>query len=461
MQVSWIILVLCYLSCFPWQTASFWTGSQHFALELSAAHANEMGALTVLFLSLPAKAVEPVQFQSLDDIGKFATTLRSLGDVLGKPRTGFGLKPAHPKSSNGLILMLTPKKKAIGDESFTSHLALECAKLVEDASTGGKDLWHKPLAPALAAYKMEQPLSFQDGALAWGGSDNNDASDEGVPAESPAPVPSPPQPSQPSQPSKPSYEPSYAPVTPRAPASSISVWQKIAELDSFDVDAWCRDMQQHGRSSSDQITELSKIVGQFQELLRFLASQVLSVSKESVTRSQESLLSPRLVSPFAATRQVLHGSHLASTGNLVTALSPRNPTDQRGESLSSSPLTRSCSANYPARIQAVEAAAEEGRREKDVGTPGFSSPGEEMGAVQPKCCATQEVQNTAGEAASETKLLGDQPIPPVGKPLWLAEAEEYVTLQKQKEAEQARSRGLRRGESEGGDQGFRIASDAQ
>lgn len=35
----------------------------------------------------------------------------------------------------------------------------------------------------------------------------------------------------------------------------------------------------------------------------------------------------------------------------------------------------------------------------------------------------QEVQNTAGEAASETKLLGDQPIPPVGKPLWLAEAQ--------------------------------------
>lgn len=61
-----------------------------------------------------------------------------------------------------------------------------------------------------------------------------------------------------------------------------------------------------------------------------------------------------------------------------------------------------------------------------------------MGAVQPKCCATQEVQNTAGDAATETKLLGDQPIPPGGKPLWLAEAEEYVALQKQKEAEQAR-----------------------
>jgi len=43
-----------------------------------------------------------------------------------------------------------------------------------------------------------------------------------------------------------------------------------------------------------------------------------------------------------------------------------------------------------------------------------------------------------GEAASETKLLGDQPIPPVGKPLWLAEAEEFVALQKQKEADQAR-----------------------
>ena len=34
----------------------------------------------------------------------------------------------------------------------------------------------------------------------------------------------------------------------------------------------------------------------------------------------------------------------------------------------------------------------------------------------------QDAPNTMGEAASETKLLGDQPIPPVGKPLWLAEA---------------------------------------
>ncbi|CAK9016269.1 unnamed protein product [Durusdinium trenchii] len=58
-----------------------------------------------------------------------------------------------------------------------------------------------------------------------------------------------------------------------------------------------------------------------------------------------------------------------------------------------------------------------------------------MGGVQPKCCAAQDVQNTTGEAASETKLVSDQPIPPVGKPLWLTEAEEYVTLQKQKEEE--------------------------
>ena len=34
----------------------------------------------------------------------------------------------------------------------------------------------------------------------------------------------------------------------------------------------------------------------------------------------------------------------------------------------------------------------------------------------------QEVQNTAGEPAPEAKLVSDQPIPPVGKPLWLAEA---------------------------------------
>ena len=88
----------------------------------------------------------------------------------------------------------------------------------------------------------------------------------------------------------------------------------------------------------------------------------------------------------------------------------------------------------------------------------FEVVGQDMGAVQPKCCAAQaksgvghfgwtqehlsmfahsrentisssealfmlqEVQNTSSEAASETKLVSDQPIPPVGKPLWLSEA---------------------------------------
>jgi len=283
-----------------------------------------------------------------------------VGDVVAKPRTGFGLKPAYPKSSNGLILVLTPKKSP-GDQSLTSHLALECAKLAEDAmAVSDKELRHKlPIAPALVAYKMQ---SFGQDVIAWGGSDTADVSDAAgmptVPAESTvaASVTGTSQPVQPSQPSQPSQS-SYAPMTPRV---SISVWQKIAELDSFDVDAWCRDMQQHGRSSSDQIIELSKIVSQFQDLLRFLASQVLSNHGNTGPReahgepreSQDSMVSPRLIaSPYPTTpsRQVLpaHGTHsLASTGNLV-ALSPRNPTDPRGESLSSSPLTRSCSANYP------------------------------------------------------------------------------------------------------------------
>lgn len=317
-------------------------GSQHFALELSAAHANEMGALTVLFLALPATAVEPLEVQSLDAVCKFAASLRSVGDVIGKPRTGFGLKPAYSKSSNGLILVLTPKKSPAGDQSLTSHLALECAKLAEDAmAVSDKELRHKlPIVPALVAYKM-QP--FGQDFIAWGGSDTADVSDAAgmptAPAESTvaASVTSTSQPVQQSQPS----QSSYAPITPRV---SISVWQKIAELDSFDVDAWCRDMQQHGRSSSDQIMELSKIVTQFQDLLRFLASQVLSSNHgntgpreahgESLRESQDSMVSPRLIaSPYATTpsRQVLpaHGTHsLASTGNLV-ALSPRNPTDRR------------------------------------------------------------------------------------------------------------------------------------
>jgi len=335
-------------------------GSPHFAFELSAAHANEMGALTVVFLPLPATAVEPLESQSLDSLWQYASTLRSVGEVFGKPRTGFGLQPAH-HSRNGLILMLMPKNIG-GEQSLASHLAAECAKLVEDAAMGSeKEVRKMSVIPALAAYKMQPPTS---NVVGWGVLDGADLSEAaGSGATEAAQIPS----TQQSQPPQPSQS-SYVPVTPRA---SISVWQKIAELDSFDVEAWCRDMQQHGRSSSDQITELSKIVTQFQDLLRFLASQVLpgnhghhpgasssfgshslrETNGEILRESRDSMVSPRLgASPYTTSaRQVLpaHGTHtLASTGNLV-ALSPRNPTERRGESLSSSPLTRSCSANYP------------------------------------------------------------------------------------------------------------------
>ena len=285
-----------------------------------------MGALTVLFLALPAAAVEPLEVQSLDALCQLAASLRSVGDVVGKPRSGFGLKPAHPKSSKGLILVLTPKSPS-GEQSLTSHLAVECAKLVEDAASN-KEFPQKLSSGALAAYKMQPG---QD-VIAWGGSEDATDVSEGnsmAPAESPASIPSTQvHASQPSQ-----AQASYAPVTPRA-----SVWQKMAELDSFDVEAWCRDMQQHGRSSSDQIIELSKIVVQFQDLLRFLASQVLSAGN-----FEESMVSPRpAASPHATPSRVLpsHGAHsLASTGNLV-ALSPRNPTDRRGSALRFLKLSR-------------------------------------------------------------------------------------------------------------------------
>ena len=300
-----------------------------------------MGALTVVFLTLPATAVEPLESQSLDSLWQYASTLRSVGEVLGKPRTGFGLQPAHPNSRNGLILMLMPKNIVGGEQSLASHFAAECAKLVEDAAMGSeKEVRKMSVVPALAAYKMQQPTRD----IGWGVLDGADVSEAaGSGTTEAAQIPS----TQQSQPPQPSQS-SYVPVTPRA---SISVWQKIAELDSFDVEAWCRDMQQHGRSSSDQITELSKIVTQFQDLLRFLASQVLpgnhghsgpsssfgshslQTNGEILRESRDSMVSPRLgASPYTtSSRQVLpaHGTHtLASTGNLV-ALSPRNPAERR------------------------------------------------------------------------------------------------------------------------------------
>ena len=223
---------------FSLQPASGWdAGSPHFAFELSAAHANEMGALTVVFLPLPATAVEPLESQSLDSLWQYASTLRSVGEVFGKPRTGFGLQPAH-HSRNGLILMLMPKNIG-GEQSLASHLAAECAKLVEDAAMGSeKEVRKMSVIPALAAYKMQPPTS---NVVGWGVLDGADLSEAaGSGATEAAQIPS----TQQSQPPQPSQS-SYVPVTPRA---SISVWQKIAELDSFDVEAWCRDMQQHGRS---------------------------------------------------------------------------------------------------------------------------------------------------------------------------------------------------------------------
>ena len=239
--------------------------SQHFVLELSAAHANEIGSLMIVLLAMPAANVS---------LEKHAASLRSVGMLLEKRRM------ARALTGQSVLLLLTPKKGE--DVSLASRIAVECSKQQWDGSEKENQKGHH-----LGAYKMHlaEPIS-------WG--DFQDAR----PQEA--------------------AQAAQVPVLTGTPRSSISLWQKIAEVDSFDAEAWCRE---HTGSAVDKVSELTKIVTDFQDLIRLLANQL------SLKRDKEVLASPR-ASPLASRLRSPPGAHgvLASTGNLA---SPRYPTDWR------------------------------------------------------------------------------------------------------------------------------------
>ncbi|CAJ1343757.1 unnamed protein product [Effrenium voratum] len=305
--------------------------SRHFAIELSAAHANEMGALAIVFLASPAN----VEAEATELLVQHAKSLRHIAGVVHRPRTGFGVKPASVASCSQdetMLLLLSPK----ANQSLASHVAAECLKMKDGAANPVSEMNQPKLSNLpLTVHKLYQP----SGVIAWGCPD----------AQSPSPTcrnfckASIPSPSP------------VAPATPRTTEGTIL--QRIAEAEGFDVDAWRREAQQNGRPFADQVSDLAQVVIQLQDLLRVVVGQVKlpSPAVASWTQSRRSAdatineaISPRVAvsSPFATP---CHVHSMASTGNLV-ACSPRNPVasdlKQRAEA-SGSPLTRSCSANYP------------------------------------------------------------------------------------------------------------------
>ena len=252
--------------------------SQHFVLELSAAHANEIGSLMIVFLAMPAPN------SSLDN---HAASLRSVGMLLEKRRS---VAKAHGQS---VLLLLTPKKGE--DVSLASHISIECSKHAWD----GSEKENQKRGHHLGAYKMalEEPIS-------WGDC------------------------------------PDVRPQEAATPRSSISLWQKIAEVDSFDAEAWCRE---HTGSSVDKVSELTKIVTDFQDLIRLLAEKLSKRergARDSERDERDVLFASPRASPLASRLRSPPGAHgvLASTGNLA---SPRYPTDWRClERTSTKSLTR-------------------------------------------------------------------------------------------------------------------------
>eukprot|EP00439_Symbiodinium_sp_Y106_P063607 s1917_g9.t2 len=314
--------------------------SCHFILELTAAHANEMGALTVVFLASLASAGLPKTAQAPEPLRRHAEGLRQISMVINRPRTGFGLTSVTGSSLDpgATLLLLTPKPAASVHESLAANIAARCLKLHEEAAAtkpeGGQG---STISPALAVYKQSvwpKQESASGPSLV--------ASQEAV-QTSTGPL---------------HRIVSHTPATPRT--IETSMWQRITDWESFNVDTWIKDSQKNGRCEAEKVSELTKMVGQMQALIRTMAAHlkvsatpISSSFRQRVDASSVDVTSPRLAlnSPYATPSRQIHNMPLhalASTGNLA-ACSPRHP--QMPPSLSgeehSSPLTRSCSANYP------------------------------------------------------------------------------------------------------------------
>ncbi|CAE7260002.1 unnamed protein product [Symbiodinium natans] len=317
-------------------------GTSHFILELTAAHANEMGALTVVFLASLASSGLPRTAQAPEPLRRHAEGLRQISMVINRPRTGFGLTSVTGSSLDpgATLLLLTPKPSASPQEALAANIAARCLKLQEEAATMKPEGAGITMSPALAVCKQTMPQFRPEGNASY--------------ASGPPLAPA----KEASGPmhrvlSNASTAPN-APATPRrATETSDTMWQKIMDWESFNVESWLKDVQ-HGRSAAEQVSDLTKMVVQMQALIRVMAGQLkvpgTAVGSSLRQRIDASLdaASPRvaLSSPYATPSRQIHNMPLhalASTGNL-TACSPRHPVS--GEE-HASPLTRSCSANYP------------------------------------------------------------------------------------------------------------------
>lgn len=257
--------------------------------------------------------------------------------VINRPRTGFGLTSVTGSSLDpgATLLLLTPKPAASMHESLAANIAARCLKLQEEAAAtkpeGGPGI---TISPALAVYKQSvwpKRESASGPSLV--------ASQEAV-QTSTGPL---------------HRIVSQTPATPRA--IETSMWQRITDWESFNVDTWIKDAQKNGRSEAEKVSDLTKMVGQMQALIRTMAGHlkvsatpISSSFRQRVDASSVDATSPRVAlnSPYATPSRQIHNMPLhalASTGNLA-ACSPRHPQSLSGEE-HASPLTRSCSANYP------------------------------------------------------------------------------------------------------------------
>ncbi|CAE7588348.1 unnamed protein product [Symbiodinium sp. CCMP2456] len=299
------------------------TSTSHLILELTAAHANEMGALTVVFLASLASAGLPRTAQAPEPLRRHAESLRQISMVINRPRTGFGLTSVTGSSLDpgATLLLLTPKPAASMHESLAANIAARCLKLQEEAAAtkpeGGPGI---TISPALAVYKQW---------LGKGHAERIGSPDFNGPSAS------------------------HRITNPCDTTGD-------RDLNVAKVDTWIKDAQKNGRSEAEKVSDLTKMVGQMQALIRTMAGHlkvsatpISSSFRQRVDASSVDATSPRVAlnSPYATPSRQIHNMPLhalASTGNLA-ACSPRHP-----QSLSpldaeehASPLTRSCSANYP------------------------------------------------------------------------------------------------------------------
>lgn len=258
--------------------------SCHYLLELSASHANDSGVLLLQFISSPSGSDLPLLAHSPDCVHEHVACLQYMSEVLRQPRAGFA--DWHEECTESSLLLFAPQAGAPFGQSLFSQVYTECWKLREEqpavlAEHG--DFFSRGQLPvntphmrastsSLIPYKLDSPHRQSD-RISWG-SVSPDNSYDRLPRGTQLPPPSQGTTSDTSLGVGSHFRPASAYRSESVPLVSPQIWQDISNIENFDVNAWWRSAQEHGKPPEEQVDELRDIVVNMQHAITFLLANV-------------------------------------------------------------------------------------------------------------------------------------------------------------------------------------------